>query len=239
VLIKSVLASVPIYQNSLLLANGTTINQLEALQRRFLWEGGKQTSKRAHLISWDKVSKPLMEGGLSLKNVKVQNLALGAKLLWHIISGNPAWCKEALWKKYFNGPRRRCVEQQPTDQMGSPIFNLCRKVREQFASHLTWVPGNWKQIKIWNDSILGDPPLEWNQNLHRLKTWMDEQTLKTLFDISAWEIERHKQWQGWAVSNLPLDLESDWGSFKLSLQGKAPLRKRARDKRGWGKEAKP
>jgi hypothetical protein len=239
VLIKSVLASVPIYQNSLLLANGTIINQLEALQRRFLWEGGKQTSKRAHLVSWDKVSKPVMEGGLSLKNIKVQNLALGAKLLWHIISGNPAWCKEALWKKYFNGPRRRSVEQQPTDQIGSPIFNLCRKVRDQFASHLTWVPGNGKQIKIWNDSIQGDPPLEWNQNLHRLKAWMEEQNLKTLFDISAWGAGRHKQWQGWTVSNLPLDLETDWGNFKISMQGKAPIRRGARDKRGWGKEAKP
>jgi ribonuclease HI/exonuclease III len=239
VLIKSVLASVPIYQNSLLLANGTVINQLEALQRRFLWEGGKQTSKRAHLISWDKVSKPFMEGGLSLKNIKVQNLALGAKLLWHIISGNPAWCKAALWKKYFNGPRRRSVEQQPNDQLGSPIFNLCRKVREQFASHLTWVPGNGKQINIWNDSILGDPPLVWNQNLHRLKIWMEEQNLKTLFDISAWGAGRHKQWQGWTANNLPLDLEADWGIFKLSMQGKAPIRRGARDKRGWGKEAKP
>lgn len=123
--------------------------------------------------------------------------------------------------------------------MGSPIFNLCRKVREQFASHLTWVPGNGKQIKIWNDSILGDPPLEWNQNLHRLKTWMDEQNLKTLFDISDWGAGRHKQWQGWTVSNLPLALETDWGTFKLTMQGKAPIRKGARDKRGWGKEAKP
>jgi hypothetical protein len=239
VLIKSVLASVPIYQNSLLLAPGSIINQLEALQRRFLWEGGKQTNKRAHLISWDKVSKPLMEGGLSLKNAKVQNLALGAKLLWHIISGKTAWCKEALWKKYFRGPRRRCVEHLSSEQTGSPIFTLCRKVIDQFTSHLTWVPGNGKQIKIWEDSILGDPPMKLNQNFQRLKAWMDEQNLRTLFDISAWGIERHKQWQGWAVSNLPLDLESDWGSFKLSLQGKAPLRKRARDKRGWGKEAKP
>jgi hypothetical protein len=149
VLIKAVLASVPIYQNSLLLAPCTTINHLEALQRRFLWEGGKQTSKRSHLISWDKVSKPLMEGGLSLKNAKVHNLSLGAKLLWHIINGKTAWCKEALWKKYFRGPRRRCVEHLLSEKTGSPIFTLCRKVIDHFTSHLTWVPGNGKQIKIW------------------------------------------------------------------------------------------
>jgi hypothetical protein len=65
------------------------------------------------------------------------------------------------------------------------------------------------------------------------------QNLRMLFDISAWGIGRHKQWQGWAVRNLPMDLDSDWDSLKLSLQGKAPLRKRGRDKRGWGRNAKP
>jgi hypothetical protein len=239
VLLKSVLASVPIYRNSLLLAPGSIVTKLEVLQRKFLWEGGKQTNKRAHLISWDKVSKPLLEGGLSLKNTKTQNLALGAKLLWRIISGKTAWCKEALWKKYFSGPRRRCVERLPNVQMGSPIFTLCRKLNEQFISQLTWVPKNGKQIKIWDDSILGDPPLNLNQNLQRLQTWMDEQNLRTLFDISVWGTARHKQWQGWAVSNLPLELEQEWASLKISLHGKSPLRKRARDKRGWGKEAKP
>jgi hypothetical protein len=143
---------------------------MEALQRRFLWEGGKQTSRRPHLINWDKVSKPLLEGGLSLKNAKVQNLALGEKLLWHIVSGKTTCCKEALWKKYFRGSRRRCMENPSSEPTGSPIFILCRKVIDHFTPHLTWVSGNGKQIKIWEDSILSDPPLELNQNLQRLKT---------------------------------------------------------------------
>jgi hypothetical protein len=131
---------------------------MEALQRSFLWEGGKQTGRRLHLINWDKVSKPLLEGGLSLKNTKVQNLALGEKLLWYIVSGDTAWCKEALWKKYFRGTRKRCVENPCRETKGSPIYNLCRKAIDHFTPHLTWVPGNGKKIKIWEDSILGDPP---------------------------------------------------------------------------------
>jgi hypothetical protein len=66
----------------------------------------------------------------------------------------------SLVEKIFQRPKKKMCGTQPNDQTGSPIFNLCRKVREQFASHLTWVPGNGKQIKIWDDSILGDPPLE-------------------------------------------------------------------------------
>jgi hypothetical protein len=226
VLIKSVLASVPIYQNSLLLAPSTTIQQMEAMQRIFLWEGGKQTGRRLHLINWDKISKPLLEGGLNFKNTKMENLALGEKLLWHIVSGDTAWSKEALWKKYFRGTRKRCIENPCRETKGSPIYNLCKKAMDLFTPHLTWVPGNGKKIKIWQYSILGDPPLELSQDLQRLKGWMDGKNLKTLFDISTWGTDRHKAWQGWAVSNLRLDIEIEWCSLKLSLQGKAPIKKK-------------
>jgi hypothetical protein len=226
VLIKSILARVPIYQNSLLLSPSTIIQQMEAMQRRFLWEGGKKTGRRLHLINWDKISKPLLEGSLNFKNTKVENLALGEKLLWHIVSGDTAWSKEALWKKYFIGIRKRCIENPCRETKGSPIYNLCKKAMDLFTPHLTWVPGNRKTIKIWQDSILGDPPLELSQDLERLKGWMDGQNLNMFFEISTWGTDRQKSWQGWVVSNLPLDLEIEWCSLKLSLQGKAPIKKK-------------
>ena len=43
VLIKAILASIPIYHSSLLLAPNSIIQKIETMQRRFLWEGGKQT----------------------------------------------------------------------------------------------------------------------------------------------------------------------------------------------------
>jgi hypothetical protein len=101
VLIKAVLASIPIYQSSLLLAPVTIIQKMEALFRRFLWEGGNNTRRKLHLISWEKVAKPFSEGGLHFKNMHVQNIALGAKILWHLITGKSSWSKRALWKKYF------------------------------------------------------------------------------------------------------------------------------------------
>jgi hypothetical protein len=108
-----------------------------------------------------------------------------------------------------------------------------------FNPHLTWVPRNGKKIKIWHDSILGDPPLDLRQDLRRLKDWMESQNLKTLFDISIWGNDRCKSWQGWGVGNIPPDLEGDWSTLKLCLQGKAPLKKKGKDERGWGKNAKP
>ena len=68
---------------------------------------------------------------------------------------------------------------------------------------------------------------------------MDGKNPKTLYDISKWGNERGKPWQGWEVGNLPQDLENDWGALKLSLQGKAPIKKIGKDERGWGKNVKP
>ena len=87
VLMKSVLISLPIYQNSMLLAPKTFISKLDGLLRRFLWEWGKQNEINLHLVNWDKVEKPLLEGGLQIQDISSQNLALGSKLLWNIVSG--------------------------------------------------------------------------------------------------------------------------------------------------------
>jgi hypothetical protein len=50
-LIKEVLASILIYKFSLLLSPATMIQKMEALFRRFLWEGGKQNGRKLYLIS--------------------------------------------------------------------------------------------------------------------------------------------------------------------------------------------
>ena len=87
VLIKSVLASMPVFQCSMLLAPVTVLRKIEVILRRFLWKGGKQGENKLPLVKWDKVTAPYKEGGLHLRDLKAQNLALGAKLLWNVVSG--------------------------------------------------------------------------------------------------------------------------------------------------------
>jgi hypothetical protein len=64
VLIKVVLANIPIYQFSIALSPKAVIQKIEMMIRQFLWEGGKQTGKKLHLISWGKVTKSFLEGCL-------------------------------------------------------------------------------------------------------------------------------------------------------------------------------
>ena len=103
ILMKYVLTSLPLYQHSILLAPKTFISKMDGLLRRFLWEGGENNDRRLHLVNWDTLKMPLLEGGLQLHDLAAQNLALGSKLLWNIVSGKPSWSTRVLWKKYFHG----------------------------------------------------------------------------------------------------------------------------------------
>jgi hypothetical protein len=111
VLMNSVITILPIYQCSVLLAPKTITNKIDELLRRFLWEGGKNCERKLHLVNWDKVKKPKLEGGLSSREVAVHNLAMGGKLLWKIITGKRTWSNQILRKKYFTGDRERCLER--------------------------------------------------------------------------------------------------------------------------------
>ena len=86
-MMNSVLTSLPIYHCLVLLAPKTITNKINELLRHFLWEGGRNNEKKLHLVSWDKVTKPKMEGALQIRDVAAQNLAMGGKILWNMITG--------------------------------------------------------------------------------------------------------------------------------------------------------
>jgi hypothetical protein len=81
---------------------------------------------------------------------------------------------------------------------------------------------------------MGDQPLDSKQGLDRLKEWMRLQNLHSMWDISRWENDESHSWLRWEIANLPPELEEEWNMLKYWLQGKSPLKKRKKDKRGWG-----
>ena len=234
VLMNSVLTSLPIYQCSVLLSPKTITNKVNELIRRFLWEGGRNCEKKIHLVSWDKVMKPKMEGGLQIRNVAIQNLSMGGKILWNLITGKRTWSKQILKKKYFKGERQRCLENPTKTQKGSPIFTLCKRAIPHFIPKLTWIPGNGAKIKKFEDSILGDQALNELSDLENIKSWLLSQNYTTLWHISTWNNDAHDSWASWNFGNYPNELEDEASALWSHLQRKSPLSANSKDKRGWG-----
>ena len=78
-LILSILSAYTIYISSMVLAPKKITNNISMEIRKSLWQGGKVQSKKFHLIKWDVVKAPNLNGGLGIRNPEQMNKALGAK----------------------------------------------------------------------------------------------------------------------------------------------------------------
>ena len=68
-----------------------------------------------------------LEGGLQIRDLKFQNLAMGAKLLWNLVDRKPSWSSKVIWKKYFVGPRLRCLDTIPRIRHALPSLPSSRR----------------------------------------------------------------------------------------------------------------
>ncbi|RVW16783.1 putative ribonuclease H protein [Vitis vinifera] len=94
-LIKTTMASMPLYQMSLFRMPKTVARRLEKLHRDFLWEGGN-LEKKAHLVNWEVVCADKENGGLGLRKLALLNKVLLGKWIWRF-----AYVEKDLWKQVF------------------------------------------------------------------------------------------------------------------------------------------
>ncbi|RVX20331.1 putative ribonuclease H protein [Vitis vinifera] len=92
-LIRSVLASMPIYHMSLFRMPKSVARRLDKVQRDFLWGGGSE-ERKAHLIKWEAICEDKSKGGLGLRKLVFLNKALLGKWIWRF-----AYDKDDLWKQ--------------------------------------------------------------------------------------------------------------------------------------------
>ena len=92
-LIKSTLASMPIYQMSIFRIPKIVAKRIEKVQRDFLWGGGNLEGK-IHVVKWDVVCTDKNKGGLSLRKIAMLNRTLLGKWIWKY-----AYEKDNLWKQ--------------------------------------------------------------------------------------------------------------------------------------------
>ena len=92
-LIKSTLASMPIYQMSIFRMPKMVARRLEKVQRDFLWGGGNMEGK-THLVNWEVVCTDKAKGGLGIRKLTLLNKALLGKWIWRY-----ACDKDNLWKQ--------------------------------------------------------------------------------------------------------------------------------------------
>ena len=120
-LIQSILSAYPIYISSMVLSPNIITNNISMEIRKFLWQGGKVQSKKFHLVKWDVVKTPKLNEGLGIRVPEQMNKALGAKLVWRMVSGSKDWWKEVIGKKYIRKPHSTVI-YHTWDGQGTSIW---------------------------------------------------------------------------------------------------------------------
>jgi len=116
---KSVLNFIPYYHMQYAKLLKTLCDEIEKIQRGFLW-GDTDQIRKPHLINWEVCCLPKGDGGLGIRNQKQMNEAFLMKILWNMINKpDDLWCK-VLYSKYGrNKDLRVAITSQPYD---SPLW---------------------------------------------------------------------------------------------------------------------
>jgi hypothetical protein len=101
ILINLVLSSLPFFQCSALLAPKLVLERIASKIRTFLREGGKNETKKFHLIICSIIHSPKYQGGLFIKDLALMNIAMGAKIIWRLITRPLEWWKKPLHIFFF------------------------------------------------------------------------------------------------------------------------------------------
>jgi hypothetical protein len=87
------------------------------------------------------------------------NFALGEKILWRLVTKKLERWKKDLFQKYLAGDRLLCLNSPLLCQPSSPIWNLMKASLPLFQNKITWIPKNDRNILLWTDNIMENPPL--------------------------------------------------------------------------------
>ena len=131
----------------MVLAPKSVINSICKEIRKFLWQGGKVQTKKFHLVKWDTVKRAKSHGGLSIRDPEQMSKAMGAKLIWRLVTGRKEWWKEVIRKKYIRRPRSKMLDSAWAGK-GTTLWQLCKASLNTIRADCYWILGNGKKINV-------------------------------------------------------------------------------------------
>lgn len=94
-----VLTSIPSYAMQIQWFPQYACDRLDRTVRAFLWQGAQD--KAMHMVSWKKVTRARIHGGLGVFSARFQNVALLGKLSWNLIQHSDKLWVTLLSDKYL------------------------------------------------------------------------------------------------------------------------------------------
>lgn len=152
-LAKSVVQAMPTYAMQSSMIPKTTCDEVDTLCKSFIW-GDEDNHRKIHLVNWEKMLKPKVEGGLGMRSTRKANEAFMLKGLWQFyLEPNKLWCR--ILRNIY-----KCGEQDILiiypKRKGSNFWNGLGHSLEEFRRNLHWTTGNGDSILFRFDNWVAD-----------------------------------------------------------------------------------
>ncbi|RVW74087.1 putative ribonuclease H protein [Vitis vinifera] len=203
-LIKSTLASIPIYLLSLIRIPKVVAKRIEKIQRDFLWGGGSLEGK-VHLINWQVVCSPKEEGGLGIRKIDLLNKTLLGKWVWRY-----AYEKDNLWKKAIGVKygQEGCGwrTKEVCGPYGVGLWKEIMKEAEWCWESMDLKVGKGNRVLFWMDKWCGNEAL--SQTFPQLFTLAGHKNAKVceVWDSSlgqgGWNLSLARDFNDWEIDQI-------------------------------------
>jgi hypothetical protein len=121
---------------------------IDKFRKRCLWRGSDINAKGYNLATWDKVTVPKDKGGLSVKNLYIQNDALLIKHLFKFYNRDSVPWVQLIWDTYYRGKVPHL-----TSPKGSFWWKDILKLVPKFQEFTSCLPGLGTSIGLWEVNL--------------------------------------------------------------------------------------
>jgi hypothetical protein len=152
-LAKSVIQSIPVYPMMSMPIPKSCLNEIEKLQRSFIWGDGED-KRKTHMVGWDTMTKPKQCGGMGFRKLQAMNEACLMKMGWSLMVGENSLWGQVLLGKYG---RESWNQGKVTTGIGdSALWKAIVKSWPNLEEHRVWSIRDGRQVSFWKDKWLDD-----------------------------------------------------------------------------------
>ncbi|XP_057734040.1 uncharacterized protein LOC130949296 [Arachis stenosperma] len=137
-LVKSVMASILVYEMQISLLPKYACNKIDSLMRQFLWKG-QATGKGLPLVRWEVAITPKRAEGLGIRDTTCANMALLKKLVWDCLNNSEKLWVQVLKHKYL---RNQSGMNANSRNSSSATWKNIVSAYEHLKEGLHWNIGN-------------------------------------------------------------------------------------------------
>ena len=152
-LTKAVLSSIPVHIMGVISLPKTSLDKLDRVSRDFFW-GSSTEQRKQHLVSWQRVCTPKVEGGLGIRTAREMNMALISKLGWRLLKERTSLWSCVLRHKYKVGEVHDRTWTMTRSNASSTWRSILSGLREVVLPGVSWVIGDGREIRFWSDKWL-------------------------------------------------------------------------------------